>query len=259
MGLLDLRWGNPKFATMVNNGNSNNRLDVAIMGDGYTTRQRDTFRADANRIVDAFRTTEPMQSYFSHFNFHRVEVFSPQSGTDDVHNGTMRTTALDTFYSPISERRLVGPDPWVMTVATMSGVPWDSILVVVNTPRRGGGTLPTMGVAYASRNSGDFPAIVIHEAGHSIAKLMDEYTSGLPDLDFAQGWSLPNVLPWANVDTNARNPKWRVWLTPNGRRPTPEVESNAGVVGAFEGGGLRKLWRLSARTSVPDEWAWRRS
>ena len=81
-----------------------------------------------------------------------------------------------------------------MMVATMAGVPWDQILVVVNAPRRGGATLATMTVAYASRNSSDFPRIMIHEAGHTIAGLIDEYKGDLPDVDFAKGWSLPNIL-----------------------------------------------------------------
>ena len=37
-------------------------------------------------------------------------------------------------------------------------------------------------VAYASRNSSDFPEIMIHEAGHTIARLMDEYEGDLPDI-----------------------------------------------------------------------------
>lgn len=235
MGIQDLIWRIPMVTTRVNNGNPDNRLDIAIIGDGYTTRQRAVFNQDVDTIIDAFRTTEPLQTYFSHFNFHRINLFSPQDGTDDIHNSITRNTALDTFYSPISERRLVGPDPWVMTVATMSGAPWDTIIVVVNSPRRGGATLPTFGVAYASRNSVDFPQIVIHEAGHSIAKLMDEYTGGLPDIDFANNWMLPAFLPWPNVDTNAQNPKWRVWLNPNVALPTPEVDANADVIGAFQG------------------------
>ena len=265
MGILDLRWEEPRFTTLVNNGNPNNRLDIAIIGDGYTRQQQRVFNEDVNSIINAFRTTEPMQTYFLHFNFHRINLFSPQDGTDDIHNSITRATALDTFYSPISERRLVGPDPWVMTVVTMSGAPWDTIIVVVNSPRRGGGTLPTLGVAYASRNSNDFPQIAIHEAGHSIAKLMDEYSSGLPDIDFADGWSLPTVVPWPNVDNNARNPKWRVWLSSGVALPTPEVEANANLIGAFQGAAyenfgvyrpqLRCLMNGPGAGSDPTDWS----
>ena len=54
--------------------------------------------------------------------------------------------------------------------------PVDSVLSLSAIRRGGRATLFTMGVGYASsRNSYDFPRIMIHEAGHSIAKLMDEY------------------------------------------------------------------------------------
>lgn len=237
MGMAYLSWGTPKLTTIVNNGDPNNRLDIAIIGDGYTSSEQRMFRDDAQTIVDAFRNTEPTATYFNHLNFHRIDVISAESGTDDMYADPpqQRRTALDTFFSPLSERRLVGPDPWVMAVATMSGAPWDAIMVVVNSPRRGGAVLPTMGVAYASRNSSDFPEIMIHEAGHSIAKLMDEYTGDLPDIDFAEGWSLPNLLPWANIDTDAQKPKWKVWLSPGVQRPTPDTRANADLVGAFEG------------------------
>jgi hypothetical protein len=207
------------------------------MGDGYTAAEQHLFRQDAATVVEAFRSIEPIATYFGHFNFHRIDVISRESGTNDrwVDPPARPRTALDTFFSPLNERRLVGPDPWVMMVATLSGAPWDRLLVVVNAPRRGGATLATMTVAYASRNSTDFPRIMIHEAGHVIAGLMDEYDGELPDIDFAQGWSLPNILPWPNVDTNARKPKWWRWLTPNIGLPTPADDPQPEWVGAFEG------------------------
>lgn len=237
MGVRDLSWGSPRFTTLVENGSPDNRLDVAIIGDGYTAGEQSLFHDDAQEIVDAFAAIEPMRTYFRHFNFHRIDVISPESGCDDPHASPAikRRTALDTFFSPLAERRLVGPDPWVMVVATESGAPWDKLLVVVNAPRRGGATLATMKVAYASRNSSDFPRIMIHEAGHIIAKLIDEYKGDLPDIDFAQGWSIPNILPWPNADTNAKKPKWWRWLTPQIQLPTPDAADNRDVVGAFEG------------------------
>jgi hypothetical protein len=237
MGVRDLSWGSPRFTTLVENGSPDNRLDVAIIGDGYTAGEQPLFRDDAQEIVDAFAEIEPMRTYFRHFNFHRIDVISPESGCDDPHASPAikRRTALDTFFSPLAERRLVGPDPWVMVVATESGAPWDKLLVVVNAPRRGGATLATMKVAYASRNSSDFPRIMIHEAGHIIAKLIDEYKGDLPDIDFARGWSIPNILPWPNADTNANKPKWWRWLTPQIQLPTPDAADDGDVVGAFEG------------------------
>lgn len=237
MSLFNIEWGEPKFTTLVDNGPSENRLDVAILGDGYTAEQQDMFNEDAQQVVEEFARLEPMRTYFKHFNFHRINVISEESGAIDPHVDPPATpdTALRSFFSPLAERRLIGPDPWVMLVATRSGAPWDKLLVIVNAPRRGGATLVSMTVGYASRNSSDFPRIMIHEAGHTIAKVIDEYTGELPDIDFAKDWSLPNILPWPNVDTNAEKPKWWRWLTPDVELPTPVSAANRQKVGAFQG------------------------
>lgn len=237
MTLFGVKWGTPRFTTLVDNGDPDNRLDVALIGDGYTAGQQEMFNEDAQQVVEAFTSIEPMKTYIKHFNFHRINVISEESGALDPHVEPPQkpNTALKTFFSPISERRLIGPDPWVMLVATASGAPWDKILCIVNAPRRGGATLVSMTVGYASRNSSDFPRIMIHEAGHTIAKLIDEYTGDLPDIDFAEDWSLPSFLPWPNVDTNLDRPKWWRWLTPGIELPTPDVQANNEVVGAFQG------------------------
>ena len=233
----EIVWGESRYTNLTRHGNPKNRLDVAILGDGYTAAQQQMYQDDVDEIVDAFRQIEPMATYFRHFNFHRINIISKEEGAKDryLDPPTDPKTALGTFFSPLNKRRLVGPDPWVMLVATKSGAPWDKLLVVVNTSRRGGATLPTMSVAYASRNSHDFPRIMIHEAGHSIAKLMDEYDGELPDIEFARGWSVPNFLPWPNVDTNAKRPKWKRWLSPGVDLPTPDRLANRHLVGAFEG------------------------
>lgn len=234
-------WGTPRYTTLVDNGPPDKRLDVAILGDGYAAADMPLFEQDAATIVQAFHDIEPMRSYIRHFNFHRVDLVARQSGISDRYQKppVRRASPLGTFFSPLSERRLVGPDPWVYWVANRSGVPWDSVLVVVNTPRRGGATLFTMGIGYASRNSSDFPRIMIHEAGHAIAKLMDEYVDPLvPDVKWLQGRSLPNfVLPFANVTTNGRRPKWADWVLPDVPCPTdPTADScSAETIGAIEG------------------------
>jgi len=190
-----------------------------------------------------------MRSYRKHFNFHRINLISAESGTDD-HYATppiQRRTALDTGFSiagAIGDKkdRLVGPDPWVMAVATMSGCPWDAIIVLINYNIFGGGvgvTFPP--VAYASiadrnrdGNQAYFTRLAIHEAGHAIAKLGDEYSDRVTDIDFGAASSFPSLLPWANVDNNGRSPKWRQWLTPGVALPTNASVSDD-TIGAFEG------------------------
>ena len=63
MTLPGLKWETPRFTTLVNNGDPDNRLDVAIIGDGYTAGQQEMFNEDTQRVVDAFGSIEPMKTY----------------------------------------------------------------------------------------------------------------------------------------------------------------------------------------------------
>ena len=101
MGMQDMSWGTPRFTTLVDNGDPARRLDIALIGDGYTARQQTTFRRDAAAVVDEFRGTEPIKTYFQHLNFHRIDVISAESGADDMHASPAitRRTALDTYFS----------------------------------------------------------------------------------------------------------------------------------------------------------------
>ena len=239
MGIGRYLWGAEKYTTLVNHGEPSKRVDIAILGDGYTKEQQAMYEEDVQKIVTAFHEIEPTATYIRHFNFHRVNVFSLQEGCDDRWQKppVKVKSALGAHFSFLNQRRLVGWDWRVWQVARRAGVPFDHLLVTVNTPRRGGATRFWMTVGWASRNSSDFPRIMIHESGHSIAKLMDEYTGELPDLPFLKGRSLPNFLPFANVTTNGKTPHWREWIDPETPLPTPVVkdETPQGLVGAFEG------------------------
>lgn len=243
MGIGKFEWGNPRYTTLVNNGDPDKRLDVTILGDGYAADDMHLYYQDVDSIIQSFHDIEPMKSYINHFNFHRVDVISQQSGVNDrwAKPKFKTKSALGSHFSIIDQRRLVGWDWRVWQVARRSGVPFDSLLVVVNTPRRGGATRFWMTVGYASRNSSDFPRIMIHEAGHSIAKLMDEYDYSLPAIPLLKGRSLPIPLPFANVTTWGRKPKWQEWIEPATPCPTPVAEDvPMSCIGAFEGASYCK-------------------
>lgn len=238
MGIGKYDWGETRYDTLVDNGSPDKRLDVAILGDGYAAHEMGMFNEDVDKIIGSFHDIEPMKSYAQHFNFHRVNVISRQSGVDDRWQkpAFKAKSALGAHFSFIAKRRLVGWDWRVRQVARRSGVPWDSLLVVVNTPRRGGATAFWLSIGYASRNSNDFPRIMVHEAGHSIAKLIDEYTGEVPDIPFLKGRSLPNVLPFANASLSAKRPPWKVWIEEETVCPTPfSVDMPLDCVGAVEG------------------------
>ena len=238
MGIGKFEWGSTRFDTLVNHGDPKKRLDIAILGDGYARDEMALFDQDVDAVVAAYHEIEPMKTYIKHFNFHRVNVISQQSGVNDRWQKPRfkAKSALGAHFSFMAARRLVGWDWRVWQVAKRSGVPFDSLLVIVNTPRRGGATRFWMTVGYASRNSSDFPRIMIHESGHAIGKLMDEYTGELPNFKFLDGKSIPNFLPFANVSTSAKKPPWKAWIDAETPCPTPLTDDTPmGFVGAIQG------------------------
>ena len=264
MGIGKFEWGETRYDTLVDNGHPDKRLDIAIMGDGYAADEMELYRKDVDTLIAAFREHEPTATYFNHLNFHRLNIIAPETGIYDRYNVPERAAVpgkglvreaniflrrligkfpkrarspLGSHFSVISPRRLVGWDWRVFQVANWSGAPYDSCLVIVNTPRRGGATRFWLTVGYASRNSSDYPEIMIHEAGHSIAKLNDEYVDPLfPNFGFLKGKRAPVYLPFANNATNPHKPKWHPWIEPDTTLPTQfHPDHIDDTVGAFEG------------------------
>ena len=70
------------FTTLINNGPSANRIDITIVGDGYTNAELGTYANHVDNILPVFFGEEPLKEYASFFNVHRVDVASNESGVD---------------------------------------------------------------------------------------------------------------------------------------------------------------------------------
>jgi hypothetical protein len=62
---------------------SGNRVDLLIMGDGYTAAQASKFATDAADIANKFFTISPYAEYRNYVNTHTLFTPSAQSGADD--------------------------------------------------------------------------------------------------------------------------------------------------------------------------------
>ena len=152
--------------------------------------------------------------------------------------------------------------PWNLPGAGMPAgfVGFDHALVVVNYPAYGGscGT----DVVWASLAPGLFPALAIHELGHTFA-LHDEY-EGAPAGTADSGAADPTFKD-RNIASDPADTEWQQWLTPGfdytevdkAADPTAcEIDSPypATIVGAFEGGNLRHTghYRPAQRCAMRD-------
>ncbi len=92
-------WGEP-VTTIRNNGNPDNRVDLVILGDGYTAGELTKYAADVEAIVQGFFADEAFREYQRYFNVHRIDMTSNQSGADhpDRTPQVFRDTAVDATY-----------------------------------------------------------------------------------------------------------------------------------------------------------------
>jgi len=106
----------------------------------------------------------------------------------------------------------------------------DQVLAVANSSKYGGAGYPWAGLATASGQNSLSADIAIHELGHSMANLADEYETGGPTVYTGAEPSEFNASVLTAPELDALDQKWHQWLGHDGdaRLDTP--------VGSYEGG-----------------------
>src|SRR6185369_3486309 len=162
------------FETIINNGSAENRVDIAILGDGYTSAQMDKYKTDVQAAMTLFFNNEPFHEYRNFFNVHRVDVVSGESGADHPERGVSVNTALDATYNCSGIQRLVCVNVGkVFTILGNSLNPSqrDIVIVIVNDPEYGG----SGGSVAVTSTHVEVIELILHELGHSFGLLADEY------------------------------------------------------------------------------------
>ena len=214
----------PSVRTVQQTGSSDNRIDVVIIGDGYTASEISTVYAQHVDGLTAYMfndslLSQPFGRYESFFNIYAIELVSNESGTDNRATGELRDTALDSFHD--GDRLIIADsslaDEAVADALAGTGIAVDMRFMPVNTTLYGGA-----GSFYPTFSAGNFWAneIALHEQGHSFAGLADQYFS-------AGHWS-GSEPSQPDVTTDASGAKWAQWVGYD--------QPGIGVIGAYEGG-----------------------
>lgn len=212
--------------TLETNGAPASRLDLLILGDGYTAAQQTKFATDVQSLTEKFFSQEPLKSYRKLFNVARVDLVSNLSGAS--HTGASMDTALGAFYNCSGIQRLICVD-FGKVNAVLSAIPAaqrDLVVVLVNDTEYGGSG---GAVAVASLHP-QVLELVLHEAGHSFALLTDEYGGPPPP---ACSTAREPTAANATLETERSRIKWNAWIDPATPLPTPSREP--GIPGAYEG------------------------
>ena len=171
-----VRSGIAGVTTLVDNGPPENRIDLVFVGDGYRVEDLDDFEIHVENAMDAFFGIEPLQSYLPLFNVHRVDVISNETGVDnDPTNGIQRDTAMDMGFWCSGIERLLCVDTGLAWGYANNVPSTDAILAVANSSMYGGAGYSWADIGTFAGANSSAPDIAIHEIGHSLANLADEY------------------------------------------------------------------------------------
>jgi hypothetical protein len=211
--------GSIKIFKNENNGDPHSRVDLVVLGDGYTERETEKFKNDFERITKTLFEIEPYKSNRDKFNFYGVLKPSEESGTDEPRANIFKNTALGTTFNSLgSERYLLTEDNKTVRDAA-AHVPYDALVIVVNHSRYGGGGIYNWLCTLTSDNQW-FEYLFLHELGHSFAGLADEYYTS--DVAYSEFYKIdvepvePNLT--ALVDTG--NFKWKEFVDEKIEVPT---------------------------------------
>jgi hypothetical protein len=189
---------NVAVTPIVQNGKPHEKVDIVLLGDGYTKKERKKFLADARHFTGQLFSTQPFRARKNDFNIWAVSVPSDESGIDQPAKNIWRRTALGTSYSTFGSARyvLTMKNDALRDYAALA--PYDFIIILTNTTQYGGGGIFQLYATCFTGAEAKEPAwwsdyVFVHEFGHCFGGLGDEYyTSDVPYTDFLPA----GVEPW---------------------------------------------------------------
>lgn len=220
---------------VLKNGNEADCIDVAILAEGYTQNEMEQFYKDAEKTCESLFFYEPFKTMKNKFNVVAVASPSIDSGVSVPRKNDWKQTAFDSHFDTFYSDRYLTTSRVKSIHNALSGIPYEHIIIIVNTEEYGGGGIYNSYTLTAAHHS-SFKPVVAHEFGHSFGGLGDEY---FYDDDVMTDTYPLDVEPWEpNITTRIEfSSKWEDMLPTGTPVPTPPEMSGKYPVGVYEGGG----------------------
>jgi len=202
------------------NGDPAHKVDVLLLGDGYTAAERGKFERDARRLIDIFFATSPFRERRRDFNVWGLVPAAAESGISRPSTGVYRASPVGATYDAFGAERyvLTFNNRALREVAAFA--PYEFIEILTNTRTYGGGGIFNLYSTVAA-DSGQAPYVFVHEFAHHFAALADEYYTS--PVAYAPAPE-KKIEPWEPNVTALADPKtlkWRDLVEPGTPLPTP--------------------------------------
>jgi len=198
-------------------GDSAEKVDFLILGDGYTTAERVKFEAQARKVMELLFQQTPFKEHRQDFNVWALCPPSKESGISRPSTGVHKRTPLGTTYDAFGSERYVLTFDNRAFRDVAAQAPYEFVEILTNSETYGGGGIHNL-YSTASAGNSTIGYLFVHEFGHHFAGLADEYYTS----DVAVTNSPSRLEPWEpNATADPKHPKWASLLSPGVPLPTP--------------------------------------
>lgn len=220
---------------LLHNDSPEKCIDVAILAEGYTLQEMQTFYEDADIACKSIFDHEPFKSMKKRFNVVAVVSPSTDSGVSVPRLNEWKHTAFGSHFSTFYSDRYLTTSRVKAIHDALAGIPYEHIIILANTEEYGGGGIYNS-YTLTTAHHPMFRPVVVHEFGHSFGGLADEY---FYDNDVMTDTYPLDIEPWEqNISTQVDfAAKWKDMLSENTPVPTPAEVSENYPTGVYEGGG----------------------
>lgn len=176
-------------------GDPATKVDLLVLGDGYTAAERQKFEHDARRFMEALFAASPFREHRQDFNVWGLCPAAEESGVSRPSSGIYRHSPVGASYDTFGTERYVLTTENRALRDVASFAPYEFVEILVNGQTYGGGGIFNLYATVAIDNlwSG---YVGVHEFGHHFAGLADEYYTSdvayLPPERKTEPWE-PNV------------------------------------------------------------------
>ncbi len=209
----------PELIAIQESGEPSSKVDLLLLGDGYTAEECDKFESDARRLSAALFEYSPFAERRQDFNVWALCPPAVESGISRPSTGIHRFSPVGATYDAFGSERymLTFENRRFREVAAWA--PYEFVEILANNETYGGGGIFGLyGTVAADNRFAEY--VFVHEFGHHFAGLADEYYLS------SVAYEIPaeRTEPWEVNATVLLDPdqlKWKDLVEPGTEIPSP--------------------------------------